>query len=112
MPAKPAFITYNSIKTFIKEKWYIRSNKSAITNLIKRYDWLIDRTISEAVTLSKQRKRKTILKEDMDAAIEKIVGQKHLGWEELYQEVILQKPTDLSKLSKAIKKYIASTQKK
>jgi flagellar biosynthesis component FlhA len=79
--------------------------------LTERFNSLIETVVERAASLAKVRKRTTILTEDMKEALEKTVGKKHLSWEELLQEVLLQTPIDLGNLSKGITKYIEDHQK-
>jgi len=48
----------------------------------------------------------------MKEALEKTVGKKHLNWQELLDETLLQTPIDLGNLSKGITKYIEEHEKK
>jgi histone H3/H4 len=112
MPKKVEFVRYNTIKDYVKESQKMRSNESAVNNLISRFNSLIETVIIRAATLAKENKRNTILAEDMREALEKTVGKKHLNWEELLQEVLLQTPIDLGNISKGITKYIEEHEKK
>jgi histone H3/H4 len=108
---KPEFVRFNTIKDYLKEKEKMRSAVEAVNSLTSRFDSLIETVIERAVSLAKERKRTTILAEDMKEALEKTVGKKHLAWEELLQEILLQTPIDLGNLSKGITKYIEDHQK-
>ena len=108
---KQEFVRFNTIKDYLKEKEKMRSAVDAVDSLTERFDSLIEAVIKRAVTLAKERKRTTILAEDMREALEKTVGKKHLAWEELLQEILLQTPIDLGNLSKGITKYIEEHQK-
>ena len=108
---KPEFVRFNTIKDYLKEKEKMRSAVEAVNSLTSRFDSLIETVIERAVSLAKERKRTTILQEDMKEALEKTVGKKHLAWEELLQEILLQTPIDLGNLSKGITKYIEDHQK-
>lgn len=83
----------------------------AVNSLTERFNLLIETVIERAVSLAKVRKRTTILQEEVKETLEKTVGKKHLSWEELLQEVLLQTPIDLGNLSKGITKYIEEHQK-
>ena len=111
MPKKTEFVRFNTIKDHLKEKEKMRSAVEAVNSLTERFNSLIETVIKRAVSLAKDNKRNTILKEDMRQALEKTVGKKHLAWEELLQEVLLQTPIDLGNLSKGITKYIEDHQK-
>ena len=108
---KPEFVRFNTIKDYLKEKEKMRSAVEAVTSLTERFNSLIETVVERAASLAKARKRTTILTEDMKEALEKTVGKKHLSWEELLQEVLLQAPIDLGNLSKGITKYIEDHQK-
>jgi histone H3/H4 len=107
----PEFVRFNTIKDYLKEKEKMRSAVDAVDSLTERFNSLIETVITRAVSLAKVRKRTTILAEDMKEALEKTVGKKHLAWEELLQEILLQTPIDLGNLSKGITKYIEDHQK-
>ena len=106
MPKKAEFVRYNTIKDYVKDIQKMRSNEAAVNNLTERFNSLIETVITSAAGLAKENKRNTILAEDMKEALEKTVGKKHLSWEDLLQEVLLQTPIDLGNLSKGINKYI------
>ena len=108
---KQEFVRFNTIKDYLKEKEKMRSAVDAVDSLTSRFNSLIETVITRAVSLAKARKRTTILAEDMREALEKTVGKKHLAWEELLQEILLQTPIDLGNLSKGITKYIEDHQK-
>ena len=111
MPEKTEFVRYNTIKDYVKNIQKMRSNEEAVNNLTSRFNSLIETVIIRAAALAKENKRNTILAEDMKEALEKIVGKKHLNWQELLDETILQTPIDLGNLSKGITKYIEEHEK-
>lgn len=106
MSDKPEFIRFNTIKDYIKDKENLRSNETAVNNLIERFNALVADVISRSATLAKDNKRNTILVEDMKEALEKVVGKQHLDWEEVLTEIIEQNPIDLGNISKGITKFI------
>ena len=108
---KPEFVRFNTIKDYLKEKEKMRSAVEAVNSLTERFNSLIETVLTRAISLAKVRKRTTVLAEDMREALEKTVGKKHLAWEELLQEILLQNPIDLGNLSKGITKYIEDHQK-
>jgi len=111
MPKKVEFVRYNTIKDYVKESQKMRSNEAAVNNLTSRFNSLIETVIIRAAGLAKENKRTTILAEDMKEALEKTVGKKHLNWQELLDETLLQTPIDLGSISKGITKYIEEHQK-
>jgi len=111
MPKKVEFVRYNTIKDYVKESQKMRSNEAAVNNLTSRFNSLIETVIIRAAALTKENKRNTILAEDMKEALEKTVGKKHLNWQELLDETLLQTPIDLGNLSKGITKYIEEHEK-
>ena len=112
MPKKVEFVRYNTIKDYVKDVKKMRSNEAAVNNLTERFNSLIETVIIRAASLAKENKRNTILAEDMKEALEKTVGKKHLNWQELLDETLLQTPIDLGNLSKGITKYIEEHEKK
>ena len=114
MPKKinPEFVRFNTIKDYVKDIQKMRSNEAAVNNLTERFNSLIETVIIRAASSAKGNKRNTILAEDMKEALEKTVGKKHLSWQELLDETLLQTPIDLGNLSKGITKYIEEHEKK
>ncbi len=108
---KPEFVRFNTIKDYVKDIQKMRSNEAAVNNLTERFNSLIETVIIRAAALAKENKRTTILAEDMKEALEKTVGKKHLNWQELLDETLLQTPIDLGNLSKGITKYIEEHEK-
>jgi len=109
---KTEFVRFNTIKDYVKDIQKMRSNEAAVNSLTERFNFLIETVIIRAASLAKEHKRNTILAEDMKEALEKIVGKKHLNWQELLDETLLQTPIDLGNLSKGITKYIEEHEKK
>jgi histone H3/H4 len=129
-----SFLKLNTIKTYIKEKNQMRSNKKAIENLIEVLDNFVsemlltaskiakkekrklDNFVSEmlltASKIAKKEKRNTILQEDIDHAIESHLKTKALSWEEISDLIIKQNPTNIGKISNKINNYVASKEKK
>ena len=112
MPKNPEFVRFNTIKDYVKDIQKMRSNEAAVNNLTERFNSLIETVIIRAAGLAKENKRNTILAEDMKEALEKTVGKKHLNWQEVLDETLLQTPIDLGNLSKGITKYIEEHEKK
>lgn len=112
MPKKIEFVKFNTVKDYIKDTKHMRSNETAVNSLTSRFNSLIETVITEAVKLAKENKRNTILQEDIKSALEKTVGKKHLDWEELLTEILLQNPIDLGKISKGIDKWIEEEKEK
>lgn len=104
--AKTNFIRFNTIKTYINDVKDMRASDPAIKELIERVDSLVIDVLSEAQTLAKENKRKTVMGPDMEMALEKYLGQRRLDWTELSEEIIRQNPTDLGNISKAINTFI------
>lgn len=111
MPKQVEFIRFNTVKDYIKTAKEMRSNETAVNNLTSRFNSLIESVITEAAKRAKENKRNTILGEDIKTAIEKLVGKKHLNWQELLNEVLLQNPIDLGNISKGINKWIEEQKK-
>ena len=109
---KTEFVRFNTIKDYVKDIQKMRSNEAAVNDLTERFNSLIETVIIRAAALAKENKRTTILAEDMKEALEKTVGKKHLNWQELLDETILQTPIDLGNISKGITKYIEEHEKK
>ncbi len=109
MPSE--FVRFNTIKDYIKDVVNMRSNEAAVNDLISRFNALIESAITEAASLAREQKRNTILQENMKLALERTVGKKHLDWQEILDEIILQTPIDLGNISKGILKYIEEHEK-
>jgi hypothetical protein len=54
MPKKQEFLRLNTIKDYLKNVKKVRSSATAVGKLIKRFDSLIEATITEAINISKQ----------------------------------------------------------
>ena len=111
MSKKTEFIRFNTIKDYVKESQKMRSTTEAVNSLTERFNSLVETVIIQAASFAKENKRNTILAEDMRQALEKTVEKKHLNWQELLDETLLQTPIDLGNLSKGITKYIEEHQK-
>jgi len=109
---KPEFVRFNTIKDYLKEKEKMRSAVDAVDSLTERFNSLIETVLTRAVTLAKERKRTTILAEDIREALEKTVGKERLNWQELLNGILLLTPIDLGNISKGISKYIEEHEKK
>jgi histone H3/H4 len=109
--AKTNFLRFNSVKSYVNDVKNMRISDAAIREIVQRVDSLVIDVISEAQTLSQENKRKTIMGPDVAAALEKYLGKRHLGWEELAEEIIRQDPTELGQISKAISAYIQKHKK-
>ena len=112
MPKKPKFIKFHTIKDYLKDVQHIRSSRTAVNNLINRFNSLIESTMIEAVKLTRENKDKTIPPRYMKEALEKTVGEKRLEWQRIFKELTLHNPTDLGKLTREITRYIAGHEKK
>ena len=108
---KTEFVKFNTVKNYLKEKENLRSNETAVNNLTSRFNSLIITVIASAAALAKENNRNTILAKDMQEALEKTVGKKHLNTQELLDEITRQNPTDLGNISKGITKYIEEREK-
>jgi histone H3/H4 len=106
------FIKPNTIKDYITTVIKMRSSEGAINELAAALDDTVVTIIATAQELAQAAKRTTIMEQDITAAIEKHIGKKHLSYEELSAEIILQNPADLGKISKAINDYIDKAQRK
>lgn len=111
MPEQSDFIKSTTIKSYIKEVEKIRSSQEAINEISSKFNSLIVTVIREAGKLAKESNRNTIMLEDITTAFEKHVGKRHLTWEEVLQEIILQTPADLGKISKGINDHIEKDKK-
>lgn len=113
MPKKKVeFLRFNTIKEYINDILKMRSSDSSVKKFLKEFDSSIEAALKEAGKLAKEDKRNTIMDQDIETAVEKHLGKKHLTWQETAEEIIKQNPTDLGKISKAINDYIAKKQKK
>jgi histone H3/H4 len=112
MPKNPEFLRLNTVKEYINTVLKMRSSEGAAKKFIAEFDSAIEATLADAGRLAKERKRNTILDEDIIPALEKHLGKKHLTWEETADEIIRQNPTDLGKISKAIYDYIEKEKEK
>lgn len=113
MPKKKVeFLRFNTVKEHINDSLKMRSSDSAVKKFLSGFDTAIGDTLVDAGKLAKEDKRNTVMDQDIETAIEKHLGKKHLTWQETAEEIIKQNPTDLGKISKAINDYIEKDQKK
>jgi len=106
-PVSTGIIKFTSVKNYINEVEKMRIGKDAVNKYIADFDVVQDAVIKEAKRLALDEKRSTILKPDIVAALEKYLRRKNLPWDETAKEVIKHNPTDLGKISKAIRTWIA-----
>ena len=112
MPKKKVeFLRFNTIKEFINDILKMRSSDSSVKKFIKAVDLKIGTVLKEAGRLAKEDKRNTVMDQDVESALEKHLGKKHLTWQETAEEIIKQNPTDLGKISKAINDHIKKNKK-
>ena len=102
-------IKFTSVKNYINEVEKMRIAKDAVNKYIAEFDDVQNVVIKEAKRLALAEKRSTILKPDVAAALEKYLRRKNLPWTETAKEVIKHNPTDLGKISKAIRDWKKST---
>lgn len=105
-PAGTGIIKFTSVKNYINEVEKMRIGKDAVNKYIAEFDDVQNVVIKEAKRLALEEKRSTILKPDIAAALEKYLRRKNLPWDETAKEVIKHNPTDLGKISKAIRTWI------
>ena len=110
-PAGTGIIKFTSVKNYINEVEKMRIAKDAVNKYIVEFDDVQDAVIKEAKRLALEEKRSTILKPDIAAALEKYLRRKNLPWTETAKEVIKHNPTDLGKISKAIRTWIQEHEK-
>ncbi len=106
------FVKPNALKDAFKTAYKIRSTDGAVQTLVKAFDDVIEKVLSESVKAAKAARRTTVLEEDAAAGIEKHLAKRNLTWDEAAQAVLAQTAADLGKISKAIQDYIASDGKK
>jgi len=104
-------IKFTSVKNYINEIEKMRIAKDAVNKYIVEFDDVQNVVIKEAKRLALAEKRSTILKPDIAAALEKYLRRKNLPWDETAKEVIKHNPTDLGKISKAIRDWIKEHEK-
>ena len=113
MPSKKSeFLRFNTIKEYINDAFKMRSSEGAVQKFIRAFNSAIKNTLAHAGRSAKENKRNTVLEADIEPAIEKNLGKKHLTWQETAGEIIRQNPTDLGQISKAINDYIEKEKEK
>ena len=100
------FIKQTVLRDYISSKAKIRVSKGALKKLIKKLNTTTRALIREAKKLAKKDKRTTIMPRDITGATEKIIGRKHLTWQEIAKEITRLGPIELGNISKAIDGYI------
>ena len=105
--AKPTgVIKENAVSQYIKKATGLRVRVDAVTKFMADFDAVIVAVVAEAKALAQAERRNTILKVDIAAALEKHLRRKDLPWDETAKEVIKHNPTDLGKISKAVRDWI------
>ena len=105
--AKPTgVIKENAVSQYIKKATGLRVRVDAVTKFMADFDAVIVAVVDEAKALAQAERRNTILKVDVAAALEKHLRRKDLPWDETAKEVIKHNPTDLGKISKAVRDWI------
>lgn len=100
------FIKQTVLRDYIGSKAKIRVSKEALKKLVRQLNSTTRALIKEAKKLAKQDKRTTIMPRDITGATEKIIGKKHLTWQELAREITRLGPIELGNISKAIDEHI------
>lgn len=106
MPNKTGIIKYRTVKDYITKATKMRSQKSAVTKLIADFDAILQAVAMTAGNLAAEDDRSTIMKQDMDVAINRHLKKEDLPWDQTLREVIKHSPTELGKISKDIRKWI------
>ena len=107
----PKLIRFNAAKQHIIDKLKMRSSDESIESFITVLTQTAHTILKEAGTFSKKDKRTTILKEDLQKAIENNLSKGNLSWQETAQEIIKKNPTQLSSISKVINEHIQKKEK-
>lgn len=100
------FLNFFTIKNYINANKKIRSSDKAVKDLIEKFSETIEDVIVYAKTLALEKRRKTIMPRDIQKAMEKIVGKKHLTWQDTLNEIVIKKPAQIGNISKGIESYI------
>ena len=111
MPKGSEFVRFNTVKDYVNKTLKMRSSDSAVKALIRRLDTAVVHILRDARAVAKADKRNTIMDQDMFFALEKHLAKRHLTWQETVEEILRQLPTDLGKISRAIRKQIQKSQK-
>lgn len=100
------FISFYAIKKYIPREEKLKSATKALEKLIGRFNEEIKKVISDAAEIAKDDRKKTILPRHIEASLEKNLGKIELTWQELLEELLKQKPTDLGHISEGITIYL------
>ncbi len=109
---KAEFLKINPVKEYISAVLKLRSNETAVQKLIQEINSTIESVLTEAGKLAQDNKRNTIMEPDIITALEKYLGKRHLTWQEISDEIVLQTPADLGKITGVIKDFIEKGQGK
>jgi len=102
----PNFVKFSTIKNYIKDTQDMRSSNDAVEYLTQDTSRTTQNILKEAKNYSIQDKRKTIMIEDIKKAKEKVVGKKHLEWQDILEQIKNLSPADIGNLTAAIEDYI------
>lgn len=100
-------IKLNTIKSYVNDVLDMRISKSAADRTQGSFNALMKAVFREAVTLAKADNRTTIMPQDTNAAIDKVIEKKNLTPADLAKEINKLSAVDLGELVKSIDKIIS-----
>jgi len=99
------FVKPTYVKNFFKSL-KIRSSKKTNEKLITIMNSIIEEIITKSVDIAHLNSQKTVMVDDITEAIDAVIAKKNLTWKEILEQVLMESPADLGKISKEIYKYI------
>jgi len=99
-------IKKTAIKNYLKKQENIRSSKEAIELIVTKFTDLIMKLLKSSITNAKEKKRNTVLEEDIQLAITKVIAREDLMWDEILNQILIESPADLGKISRGILKEV------
>jgi len=106
------YVILGRVKNRIAKKYKLKSGEEAINKLAARVSDEIDLILADAVEVTKDEKRKTVLERDIDAAIEKNLGERGLTADELLEELLKQDPSELGRIIEGVDSHIRKERQK
>ena len=105
MPEKPNSVTKPfTLQTFMKTATDLNVSSDAVEDFIRTLDDLVRKITKKSEEFALEGQRKTIMAEDLDKALDEILGQGPLTVDELTQKIKPLAISELGELSKKIRK--------
>ena len=100
------FIKVATVKKYIKEQENFKSAGGAIETFIERFTQWMKEVLGLAKIVAEKEKRKTILQRDIEPAMDRKLEELKLSWNDLFDQLLKQNPTELGRIAQKIDIYL------